>query len=637
MNQEIDTGHPESLLIWDCKDQLSVNGDFVIFWQRYSINNAINCLSIPQLVEENEEELKSQYLALIYDLGKLKVKDKTIIENLEITPGFSYWWMSLLAEKCNHSKSYQIDNIIKLMAFSKWLRSKNYTAIRLVSENKALADSLKNLAKSLKIKFDWDHVVSIKPNVSLIRKIFNKLPIFMKALVSSTLYLFNHWQLRNVGIDGWKNSTAKITFISYLAHLDAEKAKNNIYKCGFWGSLPDELNKKKIQINWLHIYIKDSINPSAGSAKILVEQFNNRYKNQQNHVFIDSFLSVKVLKDTVMSLLRLVFKYKKINHEIKQYTDYYWPLFSEDVKLSLIGINAVENILTYYLFLEAMKSLPTQNQGFYLQENQGWEYGFIDAWKRSAHNELIGVQHSTVRYWDLRYYFDSRSYNKENNCNLPRPDKVAVNGNATKDAYLAGQYPADDLIELEALRYLYLEEMINLNKNPGKSYERDTVLVLGDYLPKNTDYQMTILQQASHIMDKKIEYIVKPHPAYPIKTEDYPDLKLKISNLPIPKLLDHYSVVLTGGVTSAAVDAFCAGKYVISILDPRSLNLSPLKVKGIKGVTFVSSVNELAQLLNNIDKININININQGEDYFYIERDLPRWRKLLKVDGNETL
>ena len=75
-----------------------------------------------------------------------------------------------MAKKCNHSKSYQIDNIVKLMAFSKWLRSKNYTAIRLVSENNALADSLKNLAKSLKIKFDWDHVVSIKPNVWILRK-----------------------------------------------------------------------------------------------------------------------------------------------------------------------------------------------------------------------------------------------------------------------------------------------------------------------------------------------------------------------------------------------------------------------------------------------------------------------------------
>ena len=83
----------------------------------------------------------------------------------------------------------------------------------------------------------------------------------MKALVSSVLYLFNHWHLRNVGIEGWKNSPAKLTFISYLAHRDAEKAKSNIYKSGLWGSLPDELNKKKIEINWLHIYIKDSLLP----------------------------------------------------------------------------------------------------------------------------------------------------------------------------------------------------------------------------------------------------------------------------------------------------------------------------------------------------------------------------------------
>ena len=330
MKPEVYSELPDSLLIWDCKDKLPIKDDFVILWQSYTEANAINFVSIPQLVQENEEQLKSQYLALIYDLGKLKVKDKTIIENLEIAPDFSYWWMTLLVEKCNYSKSYQINNIIKLMAFSQWLKSKNYSSIKLVSENSKLADSLKKLANSLKIKFDWDHIVPIQKTVSPIRKIYNNLPILIKALVYLIRYLFNHWQLKNVGIEGWKKSTAKITFISYLFHLDADEAKNKIYKSGYWGNLPDELDKKNIQTNWLHIYLKSSITPSVGSAKILLEQFNNKCKDKQSHVFIDSFLSVKVLKETILSLFRLVFKYKKINYKIKQYTGYLWPLFSED-------------------------------------------------------------------------------------------------------------------------------------------------------------------------------------------------------------------------------------------------------------------------------------------------------------------
>ena len=112
--------------------------------------------------------------------------------------------------------------------------------------------------------------------------------------------------------------------------------------------------------------------------------------------------------------------------------------------------------------------------------------------------------------------------------------------------------------------------------------------------------------------------------------EDYPDLKIKITNSPLSDLLDHFSIVLTSAVTSAAVDGFCAGKYMITIMDPRSLNLSPLKQKGLKGVSFVSSANELAQLLTNLD--NINININHGMDYFYINKDMPRWQKLLGVN-----
>ena len=52
--------------------------------------------------------------------------------------------------------------------------------------------------------------------------------------------------------------------------------------------------------------------------------------------------------------------------------------------------------------------MPRQTRGFYLQENQGWEWGFISAWRNYNHaNHLIGFPHTTVIYWDLQ---------------LPKPD-----------------------------------------------------------------------------------------------------------------------------------------------------------------------------------------------------------------------
>ena len=62
----------------------------------------------------------------ILDFGEIEVDGKSIIEHLKIRKNFSYWWMTLLVEKCNMLKSTQIDNIIKLLALELWLKDKKY-------------------------------------------------------------------------------------------------------------------------------------------------------------------------------------------------------------------------------------------------------------------------------------------------------------------------------------------------------------------------------------------------------------------------------------------------------------------------------------------------------------------------------
>ena len=141
---------------------------------------------------------------------------------------------------------------------------------------------------------------------------------------------------------------------------------------------------------------------------------------------------------------------------------------------------------------------------------------------------------------------------------------------------------------------------------------------------------MEMLQKAvQYTANKKIRYIVKPHPACQILAKDYPDLDLVVTNDPIPMLIDHCSLVYTSNSTSAAVDAYYAGKPVVIFLNPGSLNLSPLR--GAKGVLFVNSPKELASVLDNIGQIKGSKG--QGEGYFYLDSKLPRWKNLLVKSG----
>jgi surface carbohydrate biosynthesis protein (TIGR04326 family) len=313
--------------------------------------------------------------------------------------------------------------------------------------------------------------------------------------------------------------------------------------------------------------------------------------------------------------------------QIKKETGYLWPLFEKDCQASMIGIPAMSNLLYLHLFEQAMGDIPTQERGCYLQENQGWEFGFVYAWQAMMHGKkLIGVPHSTVRYWDLRYFFDSRSYVRTGYNNLPIPDLVGMNGLVAKQLYLDNEYPKDKLFDIEALRYAHLagfsqKKFISKNRSPKKS----VILVLGGYVKQDTVQQIMLLSSAMRLLGTSINVILKPHPACPIQAEDFPDLHMKITMEPIVELLGKCDLVYTSSTTSAAVDAYCLGKQVVTRLDPKTLNMSPLK--NSEGVLFVSTSKEMATVLKRICQMK-NID-KQGADYFYLDAELPRWRALL--------
>jgi surface carbohydrate biosynthesis protein (TIGR04326 family) len=628
----VDKNSFDSLLVWDTDKTLPLEHCGAALWQSYSVSDIDREVSVPQLVEDNAEHLRSAYLDLIYKLGETKVSGKRVIDHLEIRPDFSYWWMTLLVE-CNYSKSPQIDNAVKLMAFRAWIVEKSCSNISLVTSSSELASAMRLLATELGINFTWKRVTQEKKTFHLLKYIFGCLPKPMQSIVWLINYIITRWPLKGVGVDRWIHSQAKTTFVSYLFHLDLNTAKQGYFKSGYWTELPGILEQEKVQSNWLHFYVKNELLPTATDAKNLICRFNRSHTGNQNHVVLESFLGIRVLWTSIRNWYRLVKLKQVLEAGFREKCDYLWPFFEQDVQASFVGIPAMSNLMFIALFEKAMSTLPTQEQGCYLLENQAWEFGFINAWRTAKHGrKLIGLAHATVRYWDLRYFFDSRIYNIKNKCDMPTPDLIAVNGVAARKMYLDSAFPINQLVDVEALRYLYLNHLVqNIEDSTSNILGENILLVLGDYMQVNTKYQMDLLLKANQYIDTEIKYVVKPHPACPILAEDYPQLKLIVTNDPIPMLITHCSMVFTSSATSAAVDAYCAGKRVVTALDIIKLNLSPLK--DCESVSFVSSPEELAAILNQIDSVK-EIN-GQGKDFFYLDSELPRWRKLL-IQNNNT-
>lgn len=625
----------DNVLIWDGEGAISAGDSTTVFWRAFPAGTSCNSVSIPQLIEENADALRGRYLAWVYELGELSIEGRRLVDHLQVRADFSYWWMTLLVEKCNFEKSPNIDDAIRLLTFTDWVSGRAFDHITLASANQPLAECLRRWCKKSGVTFAWQRLP--KPNVSMswVRRAYAVLPAGLQAWVWLLKYLLERWPLRGVGLEEWRQTAGRVTFFSYLFNLVPEAARAGKHESCYWSHLPDELKRCGCKTNWLHLYAKSGLLPDAKNAAGIIRAFNATGRGMESHATLDTFLSVRVVLLALKDWVKLGWKGRQLQGLMCRAAlkpPYLWPLFAEDWRQSTRGVAAIGNAVNRSLFEAAMNALPKQQLGCYLQENQGWESALIQTWKAANQGRLIGVPHSSVRFWDLRYFFDPRSYCRDDGNPLPLPDQVAVNGIAMTKAYIAGGYPVDDLVHVEALRYLYLEKAYArpMVERPYVVNNNLRLLVLGDYLASNSQLQMRLLAQAAPLLPPGMLVTVKPHPACPIRAEDYPELRLTTVMEPVANLLAECDVAYTSAVTSAAVDAYCAGVPVISVSDATTLNLSPLR--GCEGVFFAHTPDELVRALRLI--ISAPHKSSTRRDFFSIDKKLPRWQELFIDAGS---
>jgi surface carbohydrate biosynthesis protein (TIGR04326 family) len=144
-------------------------------------------------------------------------------------------------------------------------------------------------------------------------------------------------------------------------------------------------------------------------------------------------------------------------------------------------------------------------------------------------------------------------------------------------------------------------------------------------LAHNTKYQMRLLSEAKPLLPDGLTILVKPHPAFSINPDEYPELNIKIITESLSKILSKCDFVFTSAVTSAAVDAYCSGLPVVSALDQSSMNLSPLR--GCLDVHFATSPESLARIITVL--ASKNKKIGEGKLFFNTNNNLGLWSNLL--------
>ena len=619
-----------SLTLWDSTADPPGSADLVYRWNGYAETDSVH--SLLRYVETHGERLRRKYVAWVHDLGESRIDGQRLVDGLALKDGLSYWWMTLFVEK-SPWKTPSIMDAIRLLALEEIVVQEKPRRFRLVSASRNLHEVLRGLCQSLEIAYEWQRPTDRPQRPLNLRRLYHALPASMQAWLQFGRYLWERWPLRGAEKSGWFPGDRSLFVCSYFVHMVPEEAAEGHFHSRYWEDLHGLMGRLGLSGNWLQHYYPHDAAPNPGVAMEWVRRFNQKRQQEGFHTFLDAYLSGRVVLRVLKRWLKLNLlsrRLGKMEHAFRPQGSKFslWPLMRGDWYASMRGPVAILNLLWIELFERALRDLPHQKKGLYLCENQGWERALIHAWRKHGHGQLIAVAHGTNRrFWDLRYFTDSRTVRSSDPHPLPQADFVALNSRTAIDDYLSADYPKEAIVECEALRYAYLNDL--QARHPARKGEHDAtrVLILGDYKPASTIKMLHLLEAAVSHRSVAGTYTVKPHPNFMINAADYPSLHLKVVRTALGEILHDFDVAYSSNVTSAAVDAYLAGLPVVVMLEEMELNFSPLR--GQPGVRFVSTAEELLQALQAAGQEVAAIP--DRDEFLFLDPELPRWEKVLRT------
>ncbi|MBU0764976.1 MAG: hypothetical protein KJ607_09095, partial [Bacteroidetes bacterium] len=197
----------DTLLVWDAEGNPPAGNHATVLWNSFGNKDSSGLISIPGIIEENSEAYRARYLAWIYETGESRIGGRRIVDHLELRPGFSFWWMTSLAQKFNISGTSQIINAVKLFVLEDLISKYDIKSIIFVSGNKRLAEVLRTFCKKLNLKFNWNISRPDKYPEPFAKRIYRFLPCGLKAFIYFIWYLsgrllINKKKSRTIALNG---------------------------------------------------------------------------------------------------------------------------------------------------------------------------------------------------------------------------------------------------------------------------------------------------------------------------------------------------------------------------------------------------------------------------------------------------
>ena len=614
------------LAIWDGDRTDHADGAHVLLWRGGAAGAGRR--TIIEYLEAHADEVRRRYLAWAHDLGELRVMGRRLRERFIVSDGASLWAQSLFVEQSAWKQPSQ-QEVLKLLALELLLGAERPGRVEFSSANRALSATVMRLCERHGASFLWKPLRG-KRRINL-GALLRQLPRPLLAVVALVRYaaVGNELRARCTREAQSIMPAPRVLICGPLFNYTLDSGNGKRFHSLFWGGLPRALIENGYHVAWLHYFYPHDQVPNVRAGREILAQINDAAPGNGMHTFVEGYSSAvtiarvtwRWLRITIESLLVgaiLASRFKRAIAAI------YWPVISDDWARAFRGWSCVENLFYGECFQRALAQLPRQDECIFLMENQGWERALLRAWRKYHHGRITGVPHSTIRYWDLRYHCDARRYAEAYRQCLPSADVVALNGAAARREYLATCAIREPVVDCEALRYLHLQPAAR-QMLPRGDRRTSAILILGDYTMPRTEAMLRLMEEAAHKKSNtSMEVWLKLHPSCSPTYRPQLSLHCNVVTAPVAQLALRADLVFASNTTSAAVDAYVSGGYVVVHDDGCGPNFSPLR--GVPGVRFVGTSDELLATLAEIPLDRSQARL-EAQGFFTIDSGLPRWRR----------
>ena len=174
--------------------------------------------------------------------------------------------------------------------------------------------------------------------------------------------------MRNINIPKWFSGKSSIFIFSYFFNLNQKACSSGYFYSRQWESFPGVLENSGKKINWIHHYLSTANEPDISIAKLWLNKINKKQNLKSAHIFLDSFLSIKLIIKTIRDWIRTYYKMIQIQKPLLKAiynhpNAWLWSILEDDWYSSVYGKVLMSNILWFHLIDKAISNLPKQHLG----------------------------------------------------------------------------------------------------------------------------------------------------------------------------------------------------------------------------------------------------------------------------------